>query len=54
MNELEKRLDELENENATLREFCKSAAISVEQLWTLVCDQNDMDMPAGTDLRDLV
>ncbi len=50
MNELE----ELKNEIATLKEFCKTAAISVEQLWTLVCDQNDMDMPAGKDLRDIV
>ena len=54
MNELEERIEILENENATLREFCETAAIGVEQLWELVCKHIDMPVPFGEDLRDLI
>ena len=55
MNELEERIQMLEDENATLREFAKSAAISVEQLWEIVReDIQGLPVPNGVDLRDLV
>ena len=54
MNEHEERIEFLENENATLREFCKTAAIGIEQLWELVCDHIDMPVPSGKDLRDMI
>ena len=54
MNELEERIEDLENENATLREFCETAAIGVEQLWELVCAHIDIPVPSGKDLRDII
>ena len=43
MSELEERIQMLEDENATLREFAKSAAISVEQLWKILISDNSVD-----------
>ena len=54
MNELEERIEDLENENATLREFCETAAISVEQVWELVCKNTDIPVPSGKDLRNII
>ena len=58
MDELEERIQMLEDENATLREFAKSAAISVEQLWQIVReDIQGLPVPNNrndVDLRDLV
>ena len=54
MNEFKERIEDLENENATLREFCETAAISVEQLWEVLCKHTDMPVPAGKDLRDII
>ena len=54
MDELEERIESLENENATLRAFCATSAIGQEQLWSLVCEALKMPVPDGIDLRDII
>ena len=55
MNELIEEIQMLKDENATLRSFCQSAAISIEQLWKLVReDVQGLPVPSGVDLRDLI
>ena len=55
MNELIEEIQMLKDGNATLRSFCQSAAISIEQLWKLVReDVQGLPVPSGVDLRDLI
>ncbi len=51
----EERIKMLEDENSTLRNFCQSAAISVEQLWTVLReDVQGLPVPNGVNLKDLI
>ncbi len=66
MNELEERVDELENENKELRSliedltyrfenFIEPCAIGHEQLWKIVReDIQGLPVPDGIDLRDMI
>ena len=48
------RIEKLESENASLWDFNKTAAITIEQLWTIVCeDIQGIPVPAGKDLRSM-
>ena len=54
MSELEDRVDILEGENASLRDFNYHAAISIEQLWKIVReDIQGLPVPDGIDLRSM-
>ena len=54
IEELESRAEKLESENASLWDFNKTAAIAIEQLWTIVCeDIQGIPVPAGKDLRSM-
>ena len=53
--EIQERIKMLEDENSTLRNFCQSAAISVEQLWTVLReDVQGLPVPNGVNLKDLI
>ena len=52
--DLQDQIEKLESENASLWDFNKTAAISIEQLWTIVCeDIQGIPVPAGKDLRSM-
>ena len=52
--DLQDQIEKLEGENASLWDFNKTAAISIEQLWTIVCeDIQGIPVPAGKDLRSM-
>ena len=51
---LQDQIEELKSENASLWDFNKTAAISIEQLWTIVCeDIQGIPVPTGKDLRSM-
>ena len=51
---LQDQIEELKGENASLWDFNKTAAISIEQLWTIVCeDIQGIPVPTGKDLRSM-
>ena len=52
---LQDQIEELKSENASLWDFNKTAAISIEQLWKIVReDIQGLPVPAGKDLRDMI
>ena len=54
IEELESRAEKLEGERDELWTFNKTAAISIEQLWTIVCeDIQGIPVPTGKDLRSM-
>jgi FtsZ-binding cell division protein ZapB len=51
---LQDQIEELKGENASLWDFNKTAAISIEQLWTIVYeDIQGLPVPTGKDLRSM-
>jgi len=51
---LQDRIEELKSENASLWDFNKTAAISIEQLWKIVReDIQGLPVPDGIDLRSM-
>ena len=52
--DLQDRIEKLESENASLWDFNKTAAISIEQLWKIVReDIQGLPVPDGIDLRSM-
>jgi|TARA_B110000196_G_C20883809_1_gene538012 FtsZ-binding cell division protein ZapB len=51
---LQDQIEELKSENASLWDFNKTAAISIEQLWKIVReDIQGLPVPDGIDLRSM-
>ena len=51
---LQDQIEELKGENASLWDFNKTAAISIEQLWKIVReDIQGLPVPDGIDLRSM-
>ena len=51
---LQDQIEELKSENASLWDFNKTAAISIEQLWKIIReDIQGLPVPDGIDLRSM-